>query len=1115
MPGRPGGFSLSERRRGWHSPGPMAASRRCPEREGAGTRPHAAPAALALLLAAALAAPTAAAPASVESAQDGLVAVFGAAISRDPLSGVARWVALPHPPAPVRPGGDAATVAGDFLAAHGGAFGLADPGRELRLRGATRDALGMTHLEYRQVHEGIEVFGGVLRVHLDAAGRPRGAGGRVLPNPTVPATPRVDAATAAASAIHEVIARPPRDDADGTDDATATTAAIAAAEPRLVVYDDGLPRGFRGDDHLAWLVRVDGAAIRETVVVDALDGGIVGRWSALPHALFRRLWDTSLAAPVWVEGDAFPGPLAPDQAEVLAATADAYWFFRNGFGRDSYNGTGGEMRAALRPPNINCPNATWNGIRTSFCDGTASDDIVAHEWAHAYTEHTDDLLYQWQTGALNEAFSDLWGETIDEINGRGTDLPSTPRTVGRCSEFMSRTAAAELVVASPPAIAGRYPAGAATFGPNLTPTGWSGALALAVDGVGAANDACQPLANAPAVAGRIALVDRGGCDYPVKVAHAQAAGAIGVVVANDDPAGAAGTRMGGSDATIRIPSILVPWSTGVALKAALASPPSVTIHRIAGDISLRWLLGEDAAAFGTAVRDMWTPECAGDPPSTDDPLYYCGSGDGGGVHVNSAVPNHGFALLVDGGVFRGRTIPAIGLVKAAHLYWRAQSVYQVPASDFADHADALEASCADLAGIPLPDLSTLAGIAGPSGEAITASDCESVSRMIEAVGLRTGSVERCGFDTLLSTPAPALCASAGVPPRIVWLEDFEHSADGWVATAEGRYAGWPGLAWEVRDRLPRGRSGRAAFAADPNVGTCNGGREDASGRVLLETPELTLPPDPTSFPGITFDHLVATEPRRDGGNLEASINGGPWRLVPATAFDFNPYNAVLEPAPPNPDATNPLAGQPAFTGTDPGSFSGTWAQSHLDLAAIGARAGDRLRLRFAMGIDGCNGFLGWYVDNVALYACDVASRRSLAVEQVKASAGRRATLVARARIPTSGTPRDAIEPGVDFAIGVAGPDGPIASAPIAGHDCRANGSGTRLNCRSADGSVKAAFARQASLPGEWEVKLTLRGLAIATPPGGPLELSVARPGTAWSGAAANCRSGRSATDCRN
>ena len=45
----------------------------------------------------------------------------------------------------------------------------------------------------------------------------------------------------------------------------------------------------------------------------------------------------------------------------------------------------------------------------------------------------------------------------------------------------------------------------------------------------------------------------------------------------------------------------------------------------------------------------------------------------GGVHTNSGVPNHAFALLVDGGSYNGQTISPIGLTKAAHIYYRAQS----------------------------------------------------------------------------------------------------------------------------------------------------------------------------------------------------------------------------------------------------------------------------------------------------------------------------------------------------------------------------------------------------------------------------------------------------------
>ena len=46
----------------------------------------------------------------------------------------------------------------------------------------------------------------------------------------------------------------------------------------------------------------------------------------------------------------------------------------------------------------------------------AADDIAGHEWGHAYTEFTSDLIYAYESGALNEAYSDVWGETIDLLN---------------------------------------------------------------------------------------------------------------------------------------------------------------------------------------------------------------------------------------------------------------------------------------------------------------------------------------------------------------------------------------------------------------------------------------------------------------------------------------------------------------------------------------------------------------------------------------------------------------------------------------------------------------------------------------------------------------------------
>ena len=74
----------------------------------------------------------------------------------------------------------------------------------------------------------------------------------------------------------------------------------------------------------------------------------------------------------------------------------------------------------------------------------------------------------------------------------------------------------------------------------------------------------------------------------------------------------------------------------------------------------------------------------------------------------------------------GETISGIGLTKAAHIWFRAKIAYQHPATDFADHADALEQSCSDLIGV---NLKSLTG-GGPSGQTISAADCAQVEKAV-------------------------------------------------------------------------------------------------------------------------------------------------------------------------------------------------------------------------------------------------------------------------------------------------------------------------------------------------------------------------------------------------
>jgi hypothetical protein len=79
------------------------------------------------------------------------------------------------------------------------------------------------------------------------------------------------------------------------------------------------------------------------------------------------------------------------------------------------------------------------------------------------------------------------------------------------------------------------------------------------------------------VNGKIALVDRGTCNFTVKVKNCQDAGAIGVVVV-DNAAGSPPPPMGGLDDTLTIPAVRVTKDDGARLKAILAdSSMTVTI----------------------------------------------------------------------------------------------------------------------------------------------------------------------------------------------------------------------------------------------------------------------------------------------------------------------------------------------------------------------------------------------------------------------------------------------------------------------------------------------------------------------------------------------------------
>jgi Zn-dependent metalloprotease len=119
------------------------------------------------------------------------------------------------------------------------------------------------------------------------------------------------------------------------------------------------------------------------------------------------------------EDDAPTGDPAVDEAHAgLGAT---YSLFAQAFDRASIDGAGLPLHATVHYGQ-RYDNAFWDGDRMVFGDGdgevfgrfTSSLSVIGHELAHGVTQYTADLVYEGQSGALNESVSDVFGALVEQ-----------------------------------------------------------------------------------------------------------------------------------------------------------------------------------------------------------------------------------------------------------------------------------------------------------------------------------------------------------------------------------------------------------------------------------------------------------------------------------------------------------------------------------------------------------------------------------------------------------------------------------------------------------------------------------------------------------------------------
>ena len=130
----------------------------------------------------------------------------------------------------------------------------------------------------------------------------------------------------------------------------------------------------------------------------------------------------------------------PDAVSAASNLSETYDYYLERHQRNSLNGKGGNMVCIVRLQR-GFKNAYWDGTAMYFGDGlpfAASLDVVAHELSHGVIQHTANLVYQNQSGALNEAFADIFGEMVEARQNGGKNDWLLGTNVGEIARSMSR-----------------------------------------------------------------------------------------------------------------------------------------------------------------------------------------------------------------------------------------------------------------------------------------------------------------------------------------------------------------------------------------------------------------------------------------------------------------------------------------------------------------------------------------------------------------------------------------------------------------------------------------------------------------------------------------------------
>ncbi len=312
---------------------------------------------------------------------------------------------------------------------------------------------GFEHLKYQQYHQGIPVFGATYVLH-SKDGIVQNSNGYFRPNIETATTPNLSAEQALEIAIHEMAATSYIWEKEAP---SKLSSMHKKPIPQLILIDPAYPKVSEETvlaykiDLYSW-VPLD----KQQYFINAHNGQVITQLPLLAAHAVPATGDTRY----YGTQDLIVDSIGPsefylrdlsrgqgihtfDAQEMLFENNSSHWNLNNPaqdevaldahycteknydlllqkFQWNGLDNQGGSMNTLVHLNNgAEIVNAYWDGTMALFGDGNCNHsplttlEIVGHEFTHGIIQHTSQLIYASESGAINESLADVFGKLLE------------------------------------------------------------------------------------------------------------------------------------------------------------------------------------------------------------------------------------------------------------------------------------------------------------------------------------------------------------------------------------------------------------------------------------------------------------------------------------------------------------------------------------------------------------------------------------------------------------------------------------------------------------------------------------------------------------------------------